>query len=192
MVLIGPNYSSKFSPFLALGCISPVSIFNQIVKFEQERVKNVSTYWLKFELLWREFFKLTSARYGKRIFLNDGITGRKVYYQNNRLNFKKWINGNTADDFVNANMIELKKTGFMSTRGRQNVASYLVHDLNVDWRWGARYFESQLIDYDCASNWCNWMYVAGVGNDPRSRKFNTQLQAEKYDANRDYRKIWLE
>ena len=51
----------------------------------------------------------------------------------------------------------------MSNRGRQNVASYLVHDLNLDWRLGAGYFEAQLIDYDPASNWGNWAYIAGVG-----------------------------
>jgi deoxyribodipyrimidine photo-lyase len=89
-------------------------------------------------------------------------------------------------------MLELAQTGFMSNRGRQNVASYLVHDLNIDWRWGAAYFESQLIDNDFTSNWGNWMYVAGVGNDPRFRKFNTKLQADRYDAENQYRKMWLQ
>jgi deoxyribodipyrimidine photo-lyase len=59
----------------------------------------------------------------------------------------QWINGATSSDFINANMIELKQTGFMSNRGRQNVASYFVTNL-MDWRLGAAYFESQLIDYD--------------------------------------------
>lgn len=72
-------------------------------------------------------------------------------------------------------MKELLHTGFMSNRGRQNVASYFVHNLQQDWRIGAAWFESQLIDYDVASNWGNWMYVAGVGNDPRQdRVFNTK------------------
>lgn len=53
-------------------------------------------------------------------------------------------------------------TGFMSNRGRQNVASYLVLDLGVDWRKGADYFESLLIDYDVASNWGNWVAAAGL------------------------------
>jgi deoxyribodipyrimidine photo-lyase len=71
----------------------------------------------------------------------------------------QWING-TSSDFINANMIELKQTGFMSNRGRQNVASYFVTN-NMDWRLGAAYFESQLIDYDACSNWGNWAYLAG-------------------------------
>jgi deoxyribodipyrimidine photo-lyase len=100
--------------------------------------------------------------------------------------------GHTGDDLVDANMQELNATGWMSNRGRQNVASYLVHDLGIDWRWGAAYLESQLIDYDPASNYGNWMYIAGSGHDPRPfRKFNTKGQAERYDADKTYRNLWL-
>jgi deoxyribodipyrimidine photo-lyase len=89
-------------------------------------------------------------------------------------------------------MIELRKTGFMSNRGRQNVASYWSKTLKQDWRIGAAYFEAMLIDYDVHSNWGNWMYNSGVGNDPRDRKFNTQSQAERYDSNGKYRRTWLQ
>jgi deoxyribodipyrimidine photo-lyase len=107
--------------------------------------------------------------------------------------FEKWKNGNTGIDFVDANMIELKLTGFMSNRGRQNVASYLCHNLKLDWRYGAAYFEEQLIDYDVCSNWGNWMYVAGVGNDPReNRVFNMEKQAAMYDHDQSYRNLWLQ
>ena len=88
-------------------------------------------------------------------------------------------------------MIELKETGWMSNRGRQDVASYWTKELQQDWSIGASYFESLLIDYDVHSNYGNWMYNAGVGNDPRDRKFNIQLQAKRYDPNREYRKLWL-
>ena len=88
-------------------------------------------------------------------------------------------------------MRELKATGFMSNRGRQNVASYLCNDLKLDWRHGAAYFEQQLTDYDVCSNWCNWAYVAGVGNDPRpNRYFNIQKQSEQYDGDRRFRNLW--
>jgi deoxyribodipyrimidine photo-lyase len=81
----------------------------------------------------------------------------------------------------------------MSNRGRQNVASYLVKDLNVDWRMGAAWFESMLIDYDPCSNYGNWMYVAGVGNDPREdRYFNIKKQAERYDPDGRYVNLWLD
>jgi len=68
----------------------------------------------------------------------------------------------------------------------------LVKDLGLDWRMGAWYFEHQLIDYDVASNWGNWAYVAGVGNDPReNRYFNILSQAKKYDAKGDYIRYWI-
>ncbi|NNL09618.1 MAG: DASH family cryptochrome, partial [Croceitalea sp.] len=103
-----------------------------------------------------------------------------------------WINGKTAESFVNANMIELSLTGWMSNRGRQNVASYWSKQLKQDWRIGASYFESMLIDYDVHSNWGNWMYNSGVGNDPRNRTFNIKTQAERYDPHGKYQKLWLQ
>ena len=89
-------------------------------------------------------------------------------------------------------MLELKHTGWMSNRGRQNVASYLAKENKIDWRWGAKYFESKLIDYDVHSNYGNWMYVSGVGNDPRDRKFNIKFQAERYDQNNKFQNLWLQ
>ena len=80
----------------------------------------------------------------------------------------------------------------MSNRGRQNVASFLSKQMKIDWRWGAQYFESMLIDYDVHSNYGNWMYNAGVGNDPRDRVFNVRLQAERYDPNNKYQNLWLQ
>jgi deoxyribodipyrimidine photo-lyase len=191
--LIGENYSSKFSPWLANGSLSARKIFTEIKKFEKEVDSNESTYWLVFELLWRDYFRFITKKYGNKIFLIGGIKNKANNYKNDIELFDRWKSGKTNNDFVNANMIELLKTGFMSNRGRQNVASYLCKDLKIDWRWGASWFESQLIDYDVASNWCNWMYVAGVGNDPReARYFNVNKQAELYDKDKSYRKLWLD
>lgn len=122
-----------------------------------------------------------------------GIKDSDSYLLNhNEEILKKWIDGETGVDFVDANMLELKHTGFISNRGRQNVASYLVNDLKLDWRYGAAYFEQQLIDYDVCSNWGNWAYQAGVGNDPRGKRyFNIEKQAEEYDKNNFYRNMWL-
>ena len=80
--------------------------------------------------------------------------------------FAAWCAGNTGNAFVDAFMRQLAATGWMSNRGRQIVASYLINQLGVDWRYGAAWFEQQLIDYDCAANWGNWQYLAGVGTDP--------------------------
>lgn len=190
--LVGIDYSTKFSAWLANGAISAKTIYWKIKEFEAEFGANQSTYWVIFELIWRDYFKYISLKYDAKIFKIGGILDKEYQWYNYQKDINKWINGETKDDFVNANMIELKETGWMSNRGRQNVASYFAKELFLDWRIGAAYFESVLIDYDVHSNYGNWMYVAGVGNDPRDRKFNTQLQAERYDANYKFRKMWLE
>ena len=190
--LIGTDYSSKFSPWLANGSISARTIYWNVKKFEKEEIKNQSTYWLIFELIWRDYFKYISIKHGNNIFKIGGILNKNYSWSSDRKMIQNWINGETKDDFVNANMIELKKTGWMSNRGRQNVASYFAKELILDWRIGAAYFESLLLDYDVHSNFGNWMYVSGVGNDPRDRKFNTQLQAERYDSKHLFRNRWLQ
>ncbi len=190
--LLGTDYSSKFSSWLANGSISPKSIYWSVKDYEQEIGKNQSTYWLIFELIWRDYFKYVSLRHGNSIFVVGGIKNREYDWRQNHHVFDQWINGSTAEPFVNANMLELKNTGFMSNRGRQNVASYFAKTLQMDWRLGAAYFESMLIDYDVHSNYGNWMYNAGVGNDPRDRVFNVGLQAERYDGKGKYQSTWLQ
>ncbi len=190
--LIGLDYSSKFSPWLANGSISARTIYWEVIRFEKEHYKNESTYWLIFELIWRDYFKYISLKYDNNIFKLGGILKKDYEWSSNKNQIHKWINGETSSDFVNANMIELKHTGWMSNRGRQNVASYFAKELKLDWRIGAAYFEALLLDYDVHSNYGNWLYVSGVGNDPRDREFNVQLQAERYDMDGKYRKLWLQ
>ena len=190
--LTGLDYSSKLSPWLANGSLSPAMVEYRIKMFESKYGANESTYWLFFELLWREFFKFVSRQYGNAIFHEGGIRKRPLAWEVNSNLITRWINGTTEDDFVNANMIELKKTGWMSNRGRQNVASYFCKVIRQDWRIGAAYFESMLLDYDVHSNYGNWMYLAGVGNDSRDRSFNTQSQADTYDPDGEFRRLWLE
>lgn len=189
--LIGLDYSTKFSPWLANGSLSAKTIYWKIKEFEAEFGASQSTYWVIFELIWRDYFKYVSLKHNAKIFKIGGILDKNYHWYSDKEIIQKWIDGETKDTFVNANMIELKETGWMSNRGRQNVASYFAKELLQDWRIGAAYFESMLLDYDVHSNYGNWMYVAGVGNDPRNRKFNTKLQAERYDANHKFRKLWL-
>ena len=191
--MVGADYSSKFSPWLALGCISARYIYAEIKKYEMQFGANDSTYWLVFELIWRDFFRFMFKKHQTKFFLYEGIKSERINSKSlNEKLVSQWINGSTPSDFINANMIELQQTGFMSNRGRQNVASYFCNELNMDWRVGAAYFEEQLIDYDVCSNWGNWAYLAGVGNDPRGhRYFNIEKQAADYDKNRMFRKLWL-
>ena len=190
--LVGTEYSSKLSAWLANGSISARTIYHEVKKFEREVTSNQSTYWLIFELIWRDFFKYISLQHGDQIFKLEGILDKDYDWSTDSQKIEQWINGETDEPFVNANMLEIKATGWMSNRGRQNVASYFAKEQQLDWRIGASYFESQLIDYDVHSNYGNWMYVAGVGNDPRDRKFNIQKQAERYDPDQKFQDLWLE
>ena len=193
--LIGAEYSTKFSPWLSLGCLSPRKIHWELQKYEQERTNNQSTYWVRFELLWRDYFKFVSMKYGDRIFYPYGMKGKRQQWKKDMELFKAWqstfkdfilnlvsysfvnscypfwnvthdllifLVGQTGVPFVDANMRELLATGWMSNRGRQNVASFLVKDLHLDWRLGAEWFESLLLDHDVCSNYGNWNYVAGT------------------------------
>ncbi len=190
--LIGVDHSSKLSAWLANGSISPRTIYWAVKAFEKRYILNQSTYWLIFELMWRDYFKYVSLKHGSAIFSVKGIRKKRRSWEKDSKLIQQWIDGETEEPFVNANMIELKRTGWMSNRGRQNVASYFAKTLGLDWRIGASYFESMLIDYDVHSNYGNWMYVSGVGNDPRNRTFDISLQAQRYDPKQKYQNTWLQ
>ncbi|MDJ1182215.1 DASH family cryptochrome [Roseofilum casamattae] len=190
--MLGANYSSKFSPWIAFGCLSPRYIYEQVQDYEAKRVKNDSTYWLIFELLWRDYFRFICLKHGNKIFYPSGLQGLSFPWKQDWSQFTRWQQGMTGFPLVDANMRELAATGFMSNRGRQNVASFLTKNLGMDWRMGAEWFESCLIDYDPCSNWGNWNYTAGVGNDKRGfRYFNIAKQSKDYDPKGDYVKHWL-
>ena len=189
--MLGTDYSSKFSAWLAAGCLSPRWIHREVQRYEAERVSNEDTYWLVFELLWRDYFQFQFLKHGGDFFTPTGIRDVDKQWDRDRQTFRRWADGETGIPFVDANLRELNRTGYMSNRGRQNVASFLVDALGIDWRWGAAYFEQQLVDYDVASNWGNWAYQAGVGNDSRDNHFNVLSQAERYDGDAEYVTTWL-
>ncbi len=189
--LLGADYSSKLSPWLASGAIGAREVWHEVKRYEAEYGANESTYWLGFELLWRDFFQFTAAKHGRSVFLAGGLSRKDHSGDWDLDRFRTWCTGRTGQPFIDANMRELAATGWMSNRGRQNVASFLVHDLGVHWRMGAWWFERMLVDYDPCSNWGNWQYVAGVGNDPREgRRFDPVRQAGMYDPDGAYVALW--
>ncbi len=190
--MLGADYSSKFSAWLANGSLSPRKVHEEVQKYESQRRKNNSTYWMIFELVWRDYFRFVCAKYGRKIFRKGGIRALPIEWQQDWKRFDKWREGETGYPLIDANMKEIASTGFMSNRGRQNVASFLTKNLGIDWQMGAEWFESLLIDYDVCSNWGNWNYTAGVGNDARGfRYFNIPKQSKDYDADGSYVKHWL-
>lgn len=195
--LSGWESSTKFSGYLTHGCLSPKQIYFAIQRYKKEhdldkqQLKSVN--WIYKEILWREYFQWLAYDLGSKLYSFQGLATAAPLTSFYTERFRKWCEGNTPYELVNACMLELRETGYISNRGRQIVASCLVNELEVDWRYGAAWFEQQLIDYDVASNWCNWQYLAGVGVDPRGgRHFNLEKQTMLYDADGKYRDRWLD
>lgn len=189
--LIGMDYSSKFSAWLSLGCISARDIAAQLNDYENSYGANDGTYWLWFELLWRDYFRFIHFKYGQKLYRASGLTGVPVK-PSYASSFEQWRTGNTGAALVDAGMRELHQSGSLSNRMRQIVASYWIYDMKGDWRAGAAWFESQLIDYDVYSNQGNWLYIGGRGTDPRGgRPFNVTKQAQDHDPQEIYRNLWL-
>jgi deoxyribodipyrimidine photo-lyase len=190
--MLNTDDSSKLSPWLSLGCLSPRYVFEEVGRYETRRIKNDSTYWLIFELRWRDYFRFICSKHGNNIFKPGGMQKLNLPWKQDEKRFEQWCQGKTGFPLVDAAMRELATTGWMSNRGRQNVASFLTKNLGIDWRMGAEWFESLLIDYDVCSNWGNWNYTAGVGNDARGfRWFNITKQSKDYDFEGDYLRHWL-
>lgn len=206
--LLGADFSSKLSAFLALGSITARQVHFAMCDFEDGKNdafkgaarygqgENKGTAHMRFELLWRDYMRLVTRKFGPRLFRAEGFrndTSARWGYDETKL--RRWMEGTTGMGLVDASQRELFLTGYTSNRARQNVASYLAKHLGLDWRLGAEWYEHCLADYDVSSNWGNWQYTAGVGNDPREggggRKFNPVKQANDYDSNADYIKTWL-
>ena len=188
--LMGVDYSTKWSPWLATGALSPRQAWASVAAFEAEQGANEGTYWIFFELLWRDYFRWLHVKHGRRLYRARGLSELPAPSHDPHA-FQRWCEGRTGQVFIDAGMRELATTGYLSNRMRQNVASYLIHDLQGDWRAGAAWFESQLLDFDVFSNQGNWLYLSGRGTDPRpSRRFNPEKQAQDYDPQGLYRTFW--
>lgn len=190
--LSGISFSTKFSPWLAIGALSPRVVVERLRAYEASWGANDGTYWIWFELLWRDFFRFAMLKHGVRLFRANGLRAGPLPTSDDRA-LSRWCAGRTGHPFVDAGLRELATTGYLSNRLRQVVASYLVHDLAGDWRAGAAWFESCLIDYDVYSNQGNWLYIAGRGADPKGgRRFDPDQQAAAYDPQGAYRAAWAD
>jgi deoxyribodipyrimidine photo-lyase len=189
--MLDPDDASRLSPWIAQGCLSVRTICAELRRYESERVQNESTYWLFFELLWREFFLFVHRKYGDRMFKQTGLQNRVKPWLTNEARMRAWLHGTTNSDLVNASMHELAETGYTTNRARQNAASFLTQTWHIDWLFGAEVYESLLLDYEPAVNYGNWQYLAGVGNDARQdRWFDVVKQANQYDPTGAYRAHW--
>lgn len=179
--LLSFDDSSKLSPWLAWGCISARRVAHDLAVYEERHGANEGTYWLWFELLWRDFFSLRA----------DHARGGTGSVDMNDDRWRALEAARLGHPFIDAGLRELNTTGFLGNRMRQIVASWCIHELGWPWPVGEAYFAHHLIDFDPASNVGNWRYIAGQGADPRGgRHFNVEKQREMYDPDRAYERFW--
>ncbi|KAK3336111.1 putative cryptochrome [Cercophora scortea] len=228
--LIGTEFSTKLSAYLALGCVTSRQIHHILVGYEDGTNKafesvdgygggeNEGTKAIRFELLWRDYMRLCHQKFKHKLFRLEGFKSGADEYKEGDKKIKwkfpdtnkapptqepdaariskileRFLDGTTGMGLIDASQRELIHTGYTSNRARQNVASFLAKHLGIDWRYGAEWYEMLLVDYDVSSNWANWQYVSGVGNDPRGelRIFNPVKQAFDYDKDGSYVRSWV-
>lgn len=186
-----PVGSSQMSPYLKFGCIHPRTM---LADLSDGRRAGVAAY--RSELAWREFYadvlfhrpETARRNYDKAFDVlptASGVAAERA--------FAAWCDGRTGFPIVDAGMRQLKAEGWLPNRIRMVTASFLVKDLHLPWRWGARHFMRLLVDGDLASNQHNWQWVAGCGTDaaPYFRIFNPTTQGERFDPDGDYVRTWV-
>ncbi|MEI7997063.1 MAG: deoxyribodipyrimidine photo-lyase [Methylococcaceae bacterium] len=179
--------TSKLSAHLKFGTCSVREIYYAITE------QLGSDHPLLRQLYWRDFFTHIAYHFPQvfgRAFLDKFA---HLHWDNNRDYFQAWAEGRTGFPIVDAGMRELNATGFMHNRLRMIVASFLIKDLHISWRWGERYFAQHLIDYDPCVNNGNWQWAASTGCDaqPYFRIFNPWLQQQKFDPDCQYIYRWI-
>ncbi|MGQ1889946.1 DASH family cryptochrome [Thermophagus sp. OGC60D27] len=188
----GKNFSSWLAPWLANGALSPRTLFSKLnitEKLSDQEQESILT--LKNQLIWRDYFRYLFLRYGSKLFTTKGLRNAQTNMYNDLDAFLLWKDAKTGEPIIDALMRQLRKTGFMSNRGRMLVSFYLAKELKVNWQWGAAWFESALIDYDVYSNYGNWAYQSGRGTDSRvNRRFNLKTQTRKFDKQDLFTKKW--
>ncbi|MFN8383092.1 MAG: deoxyribodipyrimidine photo-lyase [Anaerolineales bacterium] len=188
--------TSSLSPYLRFGMLGlrqAVSAAKQAMsKGRSVEAKHGAEIWLN-ELIWREFYIQILYHFPQVAKTAFNASLANIPWRNNESEFTAWKEGCTGMPIVDAAMRQLKETGWMHNRARMIVASFLVKDLLIDWRWGEKWFMENLLDGDPAANNGGWQWTAGTGTDaaPYFRIFNPVLQSAKFDPNGDYIRKWV-
>ncbi len=188
--------TSGLSPYLRFGMVSARRAAVQAVDAAQRapnaQARKAADTWLT-ELIWREFYAAILFHFPHVRLRSFRPAYDAIPWRNCPSEFDAWCAGQTGYPVVDAAMRQLASTGWMHNRARMIVASFLVKDLLIDWRWGERWFMSQLIDGDPASNNGGWQWTAGTGTDaaPYFRIFNPVLQGQRHDPAGEYVRQWV-
>ena len=181
--------TSRLSPYLRLGALSPRVCFERALEAERAtpRARAGIRKWLD-ELIWREFYVAILAAHPHVVTRSFRPEFDALRWEDDEAGFRAWCEGRTGYPFVDAGMRQLAQTGWMHNRARMVVASFLTKDLGIDWRRGERFFQSRLVDGDLASNNGGWQWASSTGTDaqPWFRIFNPVTQGERFDPDGAY------
>jgi len=188
--------TSKLSSYLRFGMLSArqavISALRAREAASDAKSRDGAETWLN-ELIWREFYMAILAHFPHVLGQSFRANLQGILWENDEDAFAAWCQGRTGYPVVDAAMRQLVETGWMHNRARMIVASFLVKDLLIDWRWGERFFMQHLVDGDPAANNGGWQWTAGTGTDaaPYFRVFNPTLQGKRHDPDGVYVRRWL-
>ena len=180
---LGSDRTSRLSPYLHFGCISPRQLEERLPRGEGPQA-------FRRQLAWRDFYHHVLAHFPRnaRSEFQERYRGT-IRWSYAEKRFEAWTQGRTGFPLVDAGMRQLLREGWMHNRARLVVGSFLTKDLGIDWRWGERWFMRMLVDGDEASNNGNWQWIASVGVDPQPayrRIYNPARHQERYDPRGGY------
>lgn len=184
--------TSRLSPHLHFGEISPRQIYARLATHQDDKSKSVGIAKFMSEIGWREFAHHLLYHFPTLPDANWREAFDAYPWRSSKSDLKAWQRGLTGYPMVDAGMRELWATGFMHNRVRMIAASFLIKHLRLDWRLGEKWFWDTLVDADLANNAAGWQWVAGSGADasPYFRIFNPMAQGEKFDPDGDYVRRW--
>ena len=186
--------TSRMSPYLRFGCISPVRMYWDLIGLTlgSGNCSSNSTEKYIAELIWREFYTHVLYHFPQTAERNFRSRFDSLHWSMDEKMFAAWTEGRTGFPLVDAGMRQLNATGWMHNRVRMVSASFLTKDLFIDWRHGEKHFATKLLDIEKASNVGGWQWSASTGADPRPlRIFNPAIQSRRFDAEGMYIKEWV-
>jgi deoxyribodipyrimidine photo-lyase len=168
--------TSRFSPYLRWGCLSPLSVAN---------AAEGSDAFVR-QLCWRDFYYQVALDF-PHLSTHAYRSSGDLTWRDDPSALQHWQDGLTGVPVVDAGMRQLRAEGWMHNRARLITAAFLTKHLGIDWRHGVQWFFGRLLDGDVPNNSGNWQWVAGTGNDSRPyRRFNPIRQAQRFDPDGVY------